>query len=650
MRRIMNEQGGALNLVLVTVVMLSVLIAPLFMTLEEGEAQSIRAQNEERAFYMIESTIDLVSTALNQAINIEDISLGPTEFDHFVTAFNNLPIEYFGNADHRPQLRFVEGVPHVLEVTVTVGSGNTAVERTMQLDLAAAPLGELLENPLLGIFGQPAVASQDIIDDGGNYFREADSTIISPNNQNLNTSISLESYTKQFDGYFNAVMAERPQFTMESISLEAPDLSGYTLTAGHSPIIYNDVDYALTYAGDITFSPPENDDPLTVNGDLIAGGDIYFWKGKYGDDYNIIINGDVITNGTVDFNDHIKSLTVYGDFIAGDDLSFMGIENLIVTGDFRTTGHLFFGNYLDYAQIGGSLSAQSITFSDGEFGGNIVEMVVDGAILSKGDLSFYSIDAMTVNNGIRSEGEINFDYISNMNVKNSIKSRGHLYFNNTVENTYIEGDLASQHNLEFTSLDDWIYGLHLTGSGNIIGHNIVFTEIGNMTMTGSIVAGNIIEFEENIANKGDEIGGIVTCPASINGPCLSVAGSIYAVNSIYTYDNVNMDIAGSMYAGNLISFGGHLNNVMIGGTLLAGTSIECFEYITALDVNSYVATKGYITFYDGVGAVELGGISAGGTISYNVFYGTVFIDENPPPNPPAYIPLPVIDFRAWRTI
>jgi type II secretory pathway pseudopilin PulG len=372
MKLLNNQTGSTLNMVLVVVIIIGVFTAPMMMTAGQGSHSAIRAENDECALYMVESALDIMKTALDEAINNEGLSLGEGlenedgKIGSFIENFNTASAELFSNETlqaqvfSQPTLSYYErGIENpdpegpdkekFLKITAVCGEAEKyRMERTITLKLddwqqgssESGGISTDFIDPLTGIFGKPGVTSKFHTNKNLEAFKTTDEKAISTDNNTLNGDISSVDYNSQFEAYMDIRQKEQP----------SSDTSNYNLTAGNT-VISGDVNTDVLVDGTITVRP---NGEIVIDGDLIASDNIDFNTIGWGN--KLIIKGDLITGESLRFNNSsISDLHVEGNIVAKNTIEFPTINKLTVGGSISSDADIKFNGSIDYANITGSI-------------------------------------------------------------------------------------------------------------------------------------------------------------------------------------------------------------------------------------------------------------------------------------------------------
>jgi|GEM_PF-2849238 len=673
MESIKNERGSALVSVTYLVLLLSMITVPLLMFVNQGATNATRNAESEKAYYAAESGSTILQRALTEAINTSQIHMDATTINTVVAAINSKQLQVnslpltLGNLQNTRTI--ADGQPlFATEQTTTVAYTFNTRARTQsstlrfKVDPGSASTNAYAYNTN-SIFGINAVVpNQSMVT---NKLQDG-STPATPNDA-PQQAITGAEYNNQFNTYFDAQVAARPQpLTPEALTpvpSPNPPLSNYTLTPGALTIDANRSGAAVS--GNILVKCCQSGytSTLVINGDVVSAGDI-----NVQDFQEITINGNLIAGGNIKFNSYINNLTINGDMIAGGDVNVVGyVNNFKVTGSVMTGGSNGFSmpGGARIIDIGGSLTSTSnITISSFDGG-----MTVGGSILATKTYTVGKGEVFNVTNGeISAQTLIVNGNVNHLSVAKSIKAKDPISFNSPFQTFVVGGNVSSQGDISFNQN---VNTLKMSGGSIISGGNLLMQSVNTMMMSGSLSAANSVNVRDtigygnidNIVASNDitvkalndmnmsgslSAGHNITFADGSTGS-LKMGGSIYAPNQLKLTYVADLSVGGSVYAGNT-AMSDTIGSLAIEGTFLSKGALA-FKYIRELTIGGFLGSEGQISFVETGSSPKptFGGITTpvGVTIQSSSTYPIV-LNYNPPGGTDSSAGSnPIITFDNW---
>uniref|UniRef100_A0A4Y8Q7Y1 Uncharacterized protein n=2 Tax=Paenibacillus athensensis TaxID=1967502 RepID=A0A4Y8Q7Y1_9BACL len=647
-----NERGSALASVTYLVLLLSMITVPLLMFVNQGATNATRNAEGEKAYYAAESGSAILKRALTEAINTSQIRMNEATINTLVTAINNkqlrvnnLPLTLSNLQNTRTVVNGQSLFATEQTTTVAYTFSNRSRTQSSKLRFKVDP-GSANTNPYAyntnSIFGINAVVpNQSMVT---NKLQDGSSS--TPKNA-PQQAITGAEYNNQFNAYFDAQVAARPQpLTPEALTpAPSPPLSNYTLAPGALNINNNRNGAAAQGNISVKWGGGNSNSTLVINGDLISAGDINFQ-----DFQDITINGNLIAGGNINFSNYINNLKVTGSIMTGGSSGFSmpgGASKIDIGGSLTSTSNITMASFNNDMTVGGSiLASQTYTVGQGSklivssgeisaktltFNGSVGEISVAKSLKARDSISFNaSINKFTVGGNVSSMGDVDF----NQNVgqltmpAGSIISGGSLRMF-SIGTLTLNGSLSAAVDI---NLRNTITTSNITGSGSMLaGNDITVNYVDNLHMTGSVSSGRNVTF--NNGSTGN----------------FTMGGSIYAPGQLTWPYIAGLSVSGSVYAGST-NMTGTIGTLAIGGTFLSKGELN-FKYINKLSVAGFIGSEGQISFVD-MGSTpkpSFGGITTpvGVTMPSYMTYPIV-LNYNPPGGTAGNVGSnPIVTFDNW---
>lgn len=609
----MNEKGSVLLLSLFMVLLLTLLMAPLLLSLSTGSATSAKGGNWEQANYIAESGTSIARRALLEAVSNHNVSLNNDQIVSFITDFKQNPPMLYQNAVS-PQVRLEydsKSSNAKLYTKGVFGAEPVKRDKTLMLEIKTTQGNGSGETPEAGegIFATNVVVNGTLNDSCKDQsstltcqnlyekkMRQPDGQEIVSTNYKNN---AFKSYEEEFMAYYNSVFSKKPERIMpltlpaspidktvlsndpititETQNRNNPALSKETITIKSSGSSSYIIEGDVVSAKDIVFDGYFQ--KIQINGNLYAGGSIRFTNSLA----ELVINGAVYVNQ--DFNGKSQKLTVGGTFVGVNNVSFDSEQILNMNGTIYSGKDLQF-NYVSSLYVKGSISGENnVTFK--ESGTN--NAIINGYLIAGNQLKFHYVNKMEVLNGVSARDIVFAGAINTLIIKaGSIIS---------------EADLSLQ----------WIKNMNI--SNDISGINITFSD------------------QEDVI----------------------IGGTIYASGNLRLGHTRKLEVGGSIYAGSNKGVGGmtitnNLDNVFIKGSLLT-TSDLSLPYIINTTIKSFIGSLGTLTINQtsGNASFQVGGITSGNGVQIPQWNANDSIVVGFfPPVPGQQAQKPTIQFVNWR--
>jgi type II secretory pathway pseudopilin PulG len=468
MKPLNNQTGSALNMVLVAVIIIGIFTAPMLMSAGQGTSSAIRAQNDECALYMVESALDMMKNALDEAINGEaGISVGLDEMETFVGEFNTKAEVLFAGTANPPQIVAwpkESDEEKILEISASCGTGEHIMDRTITLKLDDWQQGNANSNEFAEVFGSPGVASS--------AYTVRDNFVIEDNNGNW-VSLSFEKvtdtneYTVQFNQYFDSKLAERTSY----LSANEIITQGYSLDQG---------EYNLS---------GQKNSSIQYSGNIMVVGDSE-------------VKGNLVSGGNITIESNVKTLVIEGDLVAEGNITIRGgVESIYVLGDVKAANIAFEGSAGTFKVDGNVLTKGNLSVND------ISDFTVGESLSVNGNISFSGNgDTFYVGDSIFGTN-VSFNKFNDVIIEDTVYAGGNIAFQHQINNLDIGGSMLAKGNISTT-------GSNGKGGNNAhIGLNVgdFIGAIGNISFTskvsgeiGGITSASQVYYGHN-ANNGTTI-------------------------------------------------------------------------------------------------------------------------------------------------
>lgn len=440
-----RERGSTLMLVLGVVLVMSVLIIPLTAVLRTSINQSVMAANSEKAGSHAESIArvyrKLLQEAAGSGLKQQDLRLLAQQLaDH--------PLAMDGRVIRIRVLPDEPAPPDRIEIITESGSGPSKRQKKIiyhfSFSEGGGPGGAPGGDDDVFYLKKQVVVSPSTYNF---YFKICDKPGV-PDEDFFDNDYPPEKFAEDFlaylDYFLQSVDLEPLTAPVPGISANAPNSRTYNNLSGT-------VNETVDAKGNIIFNSYLN--TVTINGDVVAGGDITF--NGIG---TLVIKGDLIAGGNIDFKGWTGDLTVEGN-IGAKNLTFAGGNNLTV-GKWNTNTNQILDNSFSSIIVAETFkvtnTVQNIRvsgdFSAGNFniGSMIGTLRVGGNMISGGNLDWHStLSVGEIGGSLKVANNFNMQRVDNLRIGESLIVGNHLAFGNEIRDMLVGGSIVSLNNVTF---------------------------------------------------------------------------------------------------------------------------------------------------------------------------------------------------------
>ncbi|MED4603468.1 hypothetical protein P9314_22835 [Paenibacillus validus] len=661
MKIVSAERGSALVLVLFFVVLIGLLSTPLLFSTRQGQLNTIRGEQSERAYYLAETGALIAQRALYEAVRHEQYRLTPDHLNSIIQRISAVPDVLYDSAS--PQVTLEGGANDNLQLVSTGQS--KAISRTIRLNFNVNPgtPGDGADKYSVpgGIFGQEAV-TPTITAGKLQIFKRPDGDIIAQDD-----TVPKAKYDADFTEYFNAQFNQKPApldpvaipaasplrvpetplnvYTYTNpdtnkLMLKAGSLASYALSPGSSnPVCTpsagsviidlsnsDPINCDIVSGGDITINSNWNN--LTVNGNIIAAGKITFntnWANAVTVKKNII-SGKTLSVGNMSGKFHVVNGSMSSkENILFEQMSALEIGESLISGFLSTanadsTG-IKFNQIGDRLSIGKDLSSQGYIYFSKQLGGWGTENKIGQALLAGKGVYFEGFRRLAIgspNNSLsmfRSQGTVTFNANwDKLEIWGPIAADKDIFFNSSVNDMTVHGAIRSDGRITFNNT---VSGLTVQGPIAATGHVMFNNTLSSARVSGSISSKGSITFKStvgglNLLGAGSSIlaGSDILFQNTITG--LTVPGSLGSDGSI-TFANTiaGTEIGGSIYSGGTLTLSNAVDGLQIKGSIYTNsTVIGSSNTFPNMTVDGTFLSKGSIEFNNSITGLKVGSYMA----------------------------------------